>query len=89
MGDALLVFELGSDQMRPAYMGLARTLVSPGIILAPILAGSIIARSSYPVMFAAAIGVSLVSVFLMQRVKDRPRFQPQGVTQQNEAKNEV
>lgn len=89
MGDALLVFELGSDQMRPAYMGLARTLVSPGIILAPILAGSIIARSSYPVMFAAAIGVSLVSVFLMQQVKDRPRFQPQGVTQQNEAKNEV
>lgn len=73
MSDAILVLELGSDELRPTYMGLARTLASPGLLLAPFIAGMIVEASSYPVMFAVSAALALAAAWLMNRVHDRPR----------------
>ena len=73
MSDAILVLELGSDELRPTYMGLARTLASPGLLLAPFIAGVIVEASSYPVMFAVSAALALAAAWLMNRVQDRPR----------------
>jgi MFS family permease len=66
-----MTLEFGSESQRPAYIGLANTLIAPSTFLAPILAGLLIDNVSYELAFIttaiAGIGTFLV---LLVGVKD-------------------
>ena len=66
-----IIPEFGSEAERPAYIGLANTLVAPAVILAPFLGGWLADRASYPVTFiASAISALVTWAVLHFLVKD-------------------
>ena len=71
--------EFGSEDERPAYIGLANTLVAPSTILAPLLGGWIADLAGYPSTFAFSILcgiVTLVLLFWMRRAKRMQELHP-------------
>lgn len=73
VGDSILVMELGSEDQRPAYLGLARTITGVFLLLAPVLSGLLVKNGGYPVMFYVACGFMLVACWLIWGVRDRDR----------------
>ena len=70
-----MTLEFGSESERPAYIGLANTLVAPSTFLAPILAGWLIDSVNYQTAFmAAAIAGIATLIVLILGVHD-PRNQ--------------
>jgi MFS family permease len=66
-----MTLEFGSESQRPAYIGLANTLVAPSTFIAPILAGLLIDNVSYQVAFlASAIAGIATLLVLVMGVKD-------------------
>ncbi len=61
----------GTEADRPAYIGMANTLIAPATILAPIIGGWIADRIDYPAAFiAAAIGGMATAAILWFLVRD-------------------
>jgi MFS family permease len=73
VGDSMLIMELGEESLRPTYLGIGRTLTGSFLLLAPVLAGSLVARYDYIVMFIVSAVFVTISTLLMSRVKDVPR----------------
>jgi MFS family permease len=66
-----MTLEFGLESQRPAYIGLANTLVAPSTFIAPILAGLLIDNVSYQVAFlASAIAGIATLLVLVIGVKD-------------------
>jgi MFS family permease len=66
-----MILEFGSEAERPAYIGLANTLVAPVTILAPFFGGWLADRYGYPAAFiASAAGGALAVLTLHARVRD-------------------
>ena len=71
-----MVLLFGSSSEKPAYIGLANTLVAPATIIAPLFAGLLVDISGYSTAFlASAIGAILSAIALLTLVKD-----PQQIT---------
>ena len=69
-----LTLEFGSLADRPAYIGLANTLVAPATFLAPYLIGWLADLAGYPASFlASSIGSLLTLAALAFLVRDPPR----------------
>jgi MFS family permease len=66
-----ITLEFGSEAQRPAYIGLANTLVAPSTFIAPVLAGLLIDNASYQASFLAS-GIAGIAtlVVLVVGVKD-------------------
>jgi MFS family permease len=60
-----MTLEFGSESQRPAYIGLANTLVAPSTFLAPILAGWLIDNQSYQTAFLAAALAGIVTLLVL------------------------
>lgn len=73
VGDSMLIMELSDDRLRPTYLGMARTLTGAFLLLAPVLAGWLVEKYSYNLMFWIALAFTLVSTVLMAQVRDFPR----------------
>lgn len=73
VGDSILVMELGPENLRPTYLGMARTLTGIFLLLAPILAGWLVQVSGYPLMFCLSVVFTLLAAVLMNQVRDAPR----------------
>lgn len=73
VGDSMLVMELGEESLRPTYLGMGRTLTGSFLLLAPVLAGWLVAKFDYTVMFIVTIFFNAVATLLISRVKDVPR----------------
>ena len=60
-----LTLEFGREQQRPAYIGLANSLIAPSAILAPVLGGWLADSFSYPTTFltTALMGALTALVF--------------------------
>ncbi len=66
-----MILEFGSAPERPAYIGLANTLIAPATILAPLLGGLLAQAGGYPAAFIAAAAGGIISAyFLHSRVLD-------------------
>jgi predicted MFS family arabinose efflux permease len=66
-----MVLLFGSPSEKPAYIGLANTLVAPATIIAPLFAGLLLDISGYSTAFlASAIGAILSAIALLTLVKD-------------------
>lgn len=69
-----MTLEFSSEAQRPAYIGLANTLVAPSTFIAPILAGFLIDNASYQIAFlASAISGIATLIVLLIAVKDPRR----------------
>ncbi len=75
IGDINIVMEFSSISERPTYIGLARTLLGPVLLIAPILAGSIVQIRSYQTMFAVSIFFSVIGLILLIKLVVEPRQQ--------------
>jgi len=66
-----LTLEFGTEAERPAYIGLANTLVAPSTILAPLVGGWLADSAGYPATFlASAVGGLLTALILHIMVQD-------------------
>jgi MFS family permease len=65
--DAVTV-ELSTEENRVLYAGIIGTL-NLSIVVVPILLGSLIAALGYPVVFVAASGAALLSLFFLRRLE--------------------
>jgi len=73
VGDSMLIMELGKESLRPTYLGMGRTLTGSFLLVAPVLAGLLVERYDYPVMFVVSALFVAIATLLMARVKDIPR----------------
>ncbi|HPR34980.1 MAG TPA: MFS transporter [Anaerolineaceae bacterium] len=73
VGDSMLIMELGEESLRPTYLGMGRTLTGSFLLLAPVLAGLLVAQFDYNVMFVVSAFFIAIATLLMIRVKDIPR----------------
>lgn len=65
----------GSESQRPAYIGLANTLVAPSTFLAPIFAGWLIDNLSYQTAFISAAIAGIATFFVLNLGVHDPRTQ--------------
>jgi MFS family permease len=65
--------EFGSEQDRPAYIGLANTLTAPTSILAPLLGGWLADQAGYSVTFEFAVMSALVTFAVLIFILRDPR----------------
>ncbi len=66
-----LIQQFGSEDQRPAYIGLSNTLIAPFTILAPFLGGWLAERMGYPATFMASALFGIATVVILQmRVRD-------------------
>jgi len=77
-----MTLEFGSESQRPAYIGLANTLIAPSTFLAPILAGLLIDNVSYELAFLATAiaGIATLMVLLIAVKDPRKRLESQVIT---------
>lgn len=81
-----MTLEFGTENQRPAYIGLSNTLVAPATFIAPILAGLIIDKVSYELAFIVSAAAGVITLFvLIFGVKDpRGRINTSNVATFNE-----
>jgi MFS family permease len=65
IGDLNMPMEFDAGPRRPTYIGLARTLTSPVILAAPVLAGVVVQSAGFVPMFAIALGFTLSGLALL------------------------
>lgn len=63
---------LGPESERSLYLGLVRTIPGFFVLIAPLIGGVIIESVSYRAMFLTALGLGVVGVALLRRVKTHP-----------------
>jgi MFS family permease len=68
-----LTLEFGTEAERPAYIGLANTLVAPSTILAPLLGGWLADSAGYPVAFLASAVSGLLTALILHVIVQDPR----------------
>jgi MFS family permease len=69
-----MILDFGTPAERPAYIGLANTLIAPVTILAPILGGLLAEIYGYPAAFIASAIAGLATAFIiLVLVRDPPR----------------
>jgi len=73
IGELIIVMELGPDEKRPTYIGLARTLPGFIILIAPLIGGLLVGQLGYRMMFTTALVFSVGGTLLLFGVKDRSR----------------
>jgi MFS family permease len=68
-----LTLEFGSGAERPAYIGLANTLVAPSTILAPLLGGVLADAAGYPTAFLSSVAGGLLTIAILYFLVRDPR----------------
>jgi MFS family permease len=68
-----LTLEFGSEEERPAYIGLANTLVAPSTILAPIIGGWLADAAGFRVTFITAAFFGLLTILVLHLLVQDPQ----------------
>ena len=68
-----LILEFGTEAERPAYIGLANTLVAPSTILAPLAGGWLADSAGYPAAFLASAVSGLLTALILHVMVQDPR----------------
>ena len=72
MGIAMTL-DFASETERPAYIGLANTLIAPAFILIPFLGGWLADAAGYPAAFIASAIGGLVAIYVFQILVSDPK----------------
>lgn len=76
LGDFSLAMEFGPVDERPTYIGLARSLTAPALLVAPVLGGWIAQTFSYPVLFGVSLFFAAAGLGMLRWLVKDPRFLP-------------
>jgi MFS family permease len=68
-----MTLEFGSEAERPAYIGLANTLVAPSAILAPLIGGWLADTAGFPATFLVSVIGGLATALVLQTLVRDPR----------------
>jgi len=68
--------ELGTEEERPNYLGLARSLPGVFILVAPLIGGSVVTWFGYQSMFLFAVVFAVIGVGYLISVRERKHNQP-------------
>jgi MFS family permease len=60
-----LTLEFGNDAERPAYIGLANTLVAPTAFIIPLLGGWLADNHGYPSAFIISVVGGIATIFVL------------------------
>jgi MFS family permease len=71
--DFNITMEFGSESERPTYIGLARTLTGPVLLIAPLAAGVIVELWGYPAMFLVSLVFTLIGFVMLWLGVKEPR----------------
>lgn len=63
--DSNMIFEIAPPEETSRFIGISNTLVSPIMVLAPLIGGLLIDIFSHTVLFSAVIVIGIVSIILM------------------------
>jgi MFS family permease len=66
-----MTLEFGNEAERPAYIGLANTLVAPSTILAPFLGGWLADTAGYPATFGFSIVCGILTLVVLKLINRR------------------
>ncbi len=83
LGDFSMAMEFGPVAERPTYIGLARAVTAPALLIAPVLGGWIAQTLSYPALFTVSLGFVVAGLLILSWLVKDPRFlhpQPQAGT---------
>lgn len=75
VSDLNIVMEFGHGAERPMYIGLARTIMGPVLLVAPLLGGWIAQVADYPVMFGVSLAFAAAGFLLLWVAVTEPRRQ--------------
>ncbi|MCI0521748.1 MAG: MFS transporter [Chloroflexi bacterium] len=72
------ILDFGTEETRPAYIGLANTLIAPSTILAPLFGGWLADQAGYPAAFLASAVCAVITFLVFQwRLPSPPKSPPQ------------
>jgi len=74
IADQNFAMEFGSEEDRPTYIGMSKTLTGPFFLLAPIIGGSLIQFWGYKSMFLAALILSVIAFVIIKFLVRDPRI---------------
>jgi MFS family permease len=75
VADLNIVMEFGHAAERPMYIGLARTIMGPILLIAPLVGGRIAQVANYPLMFGVSLAFAVVGLLLLWFGVAEPRRQ--------------
>lgn len=78
VADLNIVMEFGRAAERPMYIGLARTIMGPALLVAPMIGGWIAQVGGYPLMFAVSLAFAVAGLLLLWFGVTEPRRQSEG-----------
>ena len=73
IADQNFAMEFGTEENRPTYIGMSKTLTGPFFLLAPIIGGSLIQFRGYKSMFLAALIMAVLSFVVIKFFVKDPR----------------
>ncbi|MEW6716446.1 MAG: MFS transporter [Chloroflexota bacterium] len=74
LGDFNIVLEFGNENERPLYIGIARTLTGPVLLVAPVLAGGIVGLGGYLLMFGVSLVFAFANLLILTFLVNEPRL---------------
>jgi MFS family permease len=77
IGELILGMELGTEEDRPTYLGLARTIPGIFILIAPIIGGTLVNWIGYRMMFVIAIFMTVVGIIYLLLLRERKQLSTQ------------
>jgi MFS family permease len=77
IGELILGMELGTEEDRPTYLGLARTIPGIFILIAPIIGGTLVNWIGYRMMFVIAIFMTVVGIIYLLLLRERKQLSSQ------------
>lgn len=66
IADQNFAMEFGTEQDRPTYIGMSKTLTGPFLLAAPIIGGSLVQFRGYNSMFLAALILAIIAFLIIK-----------------------
>lgn len=73
IADQNFAMEFGTEQDRPTYIGMSKTLTGPFLLAAPIIGGSLVQFRGYNSMFLAALILAIIAFLIIKFLVIDPR----------------
>lgn len=73
IADQNFAMEFGSEQERPTYIGMSKTLTGPFFLLGPIIGGSLVQFWGYTSMFLVALILAVFAFGIIKFLVKDPR----------------
>ncbi len=79
IADQNFAMEFGTEENRPTYIGMSKTLTGPFFLLAPIIGGSLVQFLGYKSMFMTALIMAVISFTVIRFFVSDPRKSPRAL----------